>query len=130
RGERFVAVTRRARGVALVLQDTRDQLADINLVVDDENIGRHAPISRSRPDVSWAPLRPRPPPLRGPLSPHYWTARTRQSSGRRRRSAGASTRRGRRAPPPARRTARACRRAPRESFRRWRARGRSPSRGW
>ena len=41
RAERVVAVARRARGVALVLQDAGDQLADVGFVVDDENVGRH-----------------------------------------------------------------------------------------
>ena len=41
-----VAVARGARAVALVLQDARDQLADIGFVVDDENVGRHVSIAR------------------------------------------------------------------------------------
>src|SRR5712692_1135737 len=41
RGERLVAVARGARLVALVLQDTRDQLADVRFIIDDEDIGRH-----------------------------------------------------------------------------------------
>ena len=39
--ERFVAVACGARAVTLVLQDARDQFADIGFVVDDEDIGRH-----------------------------------------------------------------------------------------
>src|SRR5262245_38156416 len=41
RRKRAVAVARGARFVALVLQDTRDQLADIGLVIDDEDVRRH-----------------------------------------------------------------------------------------
>ena len=40
-GERVVAVARRAGAVAFVLQDARDQFADIGFVVDDEDIGCH-----------------------------------------------------------------------------------------
>src|SRR5579864_9340629 len=39
--QRVVAVARRARAVTFVLEDARDQLADISLVVDDEDIGCH-----------------------------------------------------------------------------------------
>ena len=39
--QRVVAVARRAGAVAFVLEDARDQLADISLVVDDEDIGCH-----------------------------------------------------------------------------------------
>ena len=38
-GERVVAVVRGARRVALILQDARDQLADVHFVIDDEDIG-------------------------------------------------------------------------------------------
>src|ERR1700722_11338291 len=41
RSDRLVAVARGARIVALVLQDARHQLADVGLVVDDEDVGRH-----------------------------------------------------------------------------------------
>jgi len=40
-GQRFVAVTRRARTVSLVLQDARDQFADIRFVVNDQDVGCH-----------------------------------------------------------------------------------------
>src|SRR5205807_4248416 len=39
--ERRVAVARGARLIALVLQDTGDQFANIRLVIDDQNIRRH-----------------------------------------------------------------------------------------
>ena len=39
--ERLVAVARGAGAVALVLQDARDQIADIRFVVDDQDIGCH-----------------------------------------------------------------------------------------
>jgi hypothetical protein len=41
-GQRFLAVPRRARAVTLVLEEARDQLADVRLVVNDQNVGRHA----------------------------------------------------------------------------------------
>src|SRR5581483_2556068 len=40
-GERFVAVARGTGVVALILQDARDQLADVGFIIDDENVGRH-----------------------------------------------------------------------------------------
>ena len=46
--ERFVAVARGARHVAFVLQDARDQFANIGFVVDDEDIGRHDQLTASR----------------------------------------------------------------------------------
>ena len=42
RVQRVIAVARSARGVALVLQDARNQIADVGLVVDDQNFRRHA----------------------------------------------------------------------------------------
>src|SRR6516164_9104778 len=41
-GKRLVAVAGRAGAMALVLQNARDQLADICLIVDDQDIGCHA----------------------------------------------------------------------------------------
>ena len=41
-GERVVAVARGARVVALVLQDPGHQIADVGLVIDNENICGHA----------------------------------------------------------------------------------------
>ena len=43
--ERLVAVARGAGAVAFVLQDARDQFADIGFVVDDQDIGRHGHIA-------------------------------------------------------------------------------------
>ena len=39
--ERLVAVARRARAVAFVLQDARDQFADIGFVVNNQDVGCH-----------------------------------------------------------------------------------------
>ena len=41
RAQRIIAVTRSARDVAFVLQDTRNQIADIGLVVDNQNFRGH-----------------------------------------------------------------------------------------
>ena len=41
RAERGIAVMRDARRIALVLQDARNELADVGFVVNDENIGCH-----------------------------------------------------------------------------------------
>ncbi len=41
-GQRFIAVARGAGAVTFVLQDTRDQFADIRFIVDDQDIGCHA----------------------------------------------------------------------------------------
>jgi hypothetical protein len=38
-GQRGIAVPRRAGGIAFVLQQARDQLADVAFVVDDQNVG-------------------------------------------------------------------------------------------
>jgi hypothetical protein len=40
-GQCFVAVTRRARIVSLVLQDPRHQFADVRFVVNDQDVGCH-----------------------------------------------------------------------------------------
>ncbi len=40
-GERVVAVARGACAIALVLQNTGDQIADIGLIVDDQNFTGH-----------------------------------------------------------------------------------------
>jgi hypothetical protein len=40
-GQRFVAVARRARSVPLVLQDARDQFANVGFVVNDQDVGCH-----------------------------------------------------------------------------------------
>ena len=39
--QRLIAVARRAGSVTFVLQDARDQFADVRFVVDDQNIGCH-----------------------------------------------------------------------------------------
>ena len=39
--KRRVAVARGAGGIALVLQQARDQFADVGLVINNQNIGRH-----------------------------------------------------------------------------------------
>jgi hypothetical protein len=39
--QRGIAVARRAGGVAFVLEQARDQLADVGLVINNQNIGRH-----------------------------------------------------------------------------------------
>ena len=39
--KRLAAVTRRARTVSLVLQDARDQFADVGFVVNDQDVGCH-----------------------------------------------------------------------------------------
>ena len=39
--QRVVAVARGAGAMAFILQDTRDQLANIGFIVDNEDIGRH-----------------------------------------------------------------------------------------
>ena len=36
-----VAVARRARAIALILEQARDEFANVSLVIDDENIRRH-----------------------------------------------------------------------------------------
>ncbi len=41
RRQRVIAVTRCSRDIALILKDTRHQIADIGFVVDDEDLGRH-----------------------------------------------------------------------------------------
>ena len=41
RGERLVGIAREARAVALVLEDARDEFADVVFVVDDENVSSH-----------------------------------------------------------------------------------------
>ena len=41
RAERGIAVMRDAGRIALVLQDARDEFADVGFVVNDENIGCH-----------------------------------------------------------------------------------------
>ena len=41
RRESVVAVARGARAMAFVLQDARDQFADIGFVIDDQDIGCH-----------------------------------------------------------------------------------------
>ena len=41
-GQRLVGGAGRAGAVALVLEDARHQLADVGLVVDDQNVGAHA----------------------------------------------------------------------------------------
>jgi hypothetical protein len=38
-GQRLVAVVRRACAVSLILQDARDQFADIRFVVNDQDVG-------------------------------------------------------------------------------------------
>ena len=43
--ERIIAVTRDPRRVALVLEDTRHQLADVSFVVNDQDVGSHSPCS-------------------------------------------------------------------------------------
>src|ERR1700744_732050 len=40
-GQRSVAVARRARGKSLVVQDARDQLPNVGLVIDDQNVTCH-----------------------------------------------------------------------------------------
>ena len=40
-GKRLVAVACRARTVSLVLQDARDQFADVRFVVNDQDVGCH-----------------------------------------------------------------------------------------
>ena len=42
RGERGIAVTCRSRGKSLILENARDQFANVGLVVDDQYIGCHA----------------------------------------------------------------------------------------
>ena len=42
RGQRLVGGAGRARAVALVLEDAGHQLADVGLVVDDQDVGAHA----------------------------------------------------------------------------------------
>ena len=49
RGQRLVGRTRRARPVPFVVEDARDEIADVRLVVDDEDIRAHA-LTRSRSD--------------------------------------------------------------------------------
>jgi hypothetical protein len=44
-GKRLVAVAGRAGAMALVLKNARDQLADIRLIVDDQDIGCHVAAS-------------------------------------------------------------------------------------
>ena len=39
--QRFVAVAREARAVALILQDTGDQIPDIGFIIDDQNVSGH-----------------------------------------------------------------------------------------
>ena len=41
RSQRFVAVGGGAGAVAFVLQDAGDQFADVRLIIDDQDIGRH-----------------------------------------------------------------------------------------
>ena len=74
--ERVVAVARGAGAVALVLQDARDQLADIGFVVDDENIGRHDQLTVSR-GLRAGVGRRRRRGFRGEAQPHPGAARAR-----------------------------------------------------
>ncbi len=39
--EPVVSVARKARRVALVLENSGDQLADVGFVIDDQNVGCH-----------------------------------------------------------------------------------------
>src|SRR5215467_1282513 len=97
--ERIVTVTRRARGVAFVLENASDQLADVRFIVDDEDVKGH--VNDSPPEL-WVqvcfvccPRRPALP-----------------------RTAAASRRRAARALSQRRRAVRSCRRVPRECVRR------------
>src|SRR5207302_10536186 len=49
RSKRIIAVARGPRAVALILQNTRHQVADISLIVDYQNFGGHH-VTRAR---SW-----------------------------------------------------------------------------
>src|ERR1700746_2581625 len=114
-GKRLVAVAGRAGAMTLVLQNACDQLADIRLIVNDQDIGCHA--------VTVALFASTIPPLRV-----LRAAAVRKSFRRRapRRTAIASTPRGRPQSSPTRRAVRVVRRAPQEYDQQWRGRGRSP----
>ncbi len=55
RSERLVRSTGRTGAVALVVQNARDEIADIRLVVDDENVGAHDCISATRGALTSTP---------------------------------------------------------------------------
>ena len=56
-GQRFVAVARRARSVPLVLQDARDQFADVRFVVNDQDVGCHGIVRPAQTNLPiWALL--------------------------------------------------------------------------
>jgi len=52
-GDRLVGVARHARLMALVLQDSGDQLADVVFVIDDENVSGHFVNSWLEERVAW-----------------------------------------------------------------------------
>ena len=112
--QRAVAVAGGAGGIALVLKQASDQLANVGFIVNNENIGRHIPwcsrcfLSVLSGDVGLFGRLAR---LNRPSLPSLRSVR--------RGSAAASRRRVRRGTSPQRRAIRCRRHAPRECGRRW-----------
>src|SRR5690242_12544193 len=117
RGKRLVAVASRAGAMALVLQNARNQFADVRLIVDDQDVGCHAVIVALFPRT----IPPRCAPRAAAL---LFRRRARL------RTAIASRRRGRPETSLKHHAVPDVRHAPPKCGRRWRDRGPSPFPGW
>ncbi len=56
-GERGIAVVRQTGLVALILQDTGNEFADVGLIIDDENISCHIVLPALKPSFGGLFLR-------------------------------------------------------------------------